>query len=68
MTGEVVNLRLARKKKKRAEAEAAAEANRISHGLSKAEKKRLKAHADAAARHLDGHRKDGKGKDGGEPA
>ncbi len=54
--GEVVNLRIARKRAARAADERAAEANRARHGISGAEKKR-RANEDArAAAHLDGHR------------
>ncbi len=43
MTGEVVNLRLARKRKKRLETERRAAENRASHGQTKHEKRLLKA-------------------------
>jgi hypothetical protein len=56
--GDVVNLRGARKLKARAEAEATAQANRIAHGRTKAEKKRTKADQEAAERKLDGHKRD----------
>lgn len=57
--GDVVNLKLQRKRKARAEAAAKAEQNRISHGLSKAERKRLGAVAELEARRLEAHRKEG---------
>ncbi|MBW3095889.1 DUF4169 family protein [Pseudohoeflea coraliihabitans] len=38
MTGEIVNLRMARKRKRRATAEDEAARNRLSHGRSKAER------------------------------
>jgi hypothetical protein len=55
--GEVVNLRLAKKKKARADKEAAAAANRTAFGRSKAEKDRAAAEAGIDARRLDGHRR-----------
>lgn len=55
MTGEVVNLRRARKQRGRQEAEAAAAENRLRFGRSRAERE-LADHQEArAARHLDGH-------------
>ncbi|HRE45328.1 MAG TPA: DUF4169 family protein [Terricaulis sp.] len=42
----------------RAEKETEAEANRRAHGRSKAERALTKAEADAAARKLDGHKRD----------
>lgn len=39
MSGEVINLRLAKKRRNRREKENSAEQNRITHGLTKAEKK-----------------------------
>ena len=61
---EIINLRLARKQKARAEAEKAAEQNRISFGRSKAERSLTEAERDKAARHIDGHRLE---RDGDEP-
>ncbi len=58
MTGEVVNLRLARKSRARAEAKATADANAAKHGLSKAERRQQAAEADLAARRLDAHRRE----------
>ena len=58
MTGEVINLRLARKRKKRALKQAEADQNRISHGRSKADKERDRTHRDQADRNLDGHRRE----------
>lgn len=55
---EIVNLRRVKKAKARALAEAKAEANRISHGRTKAEKKLTKAQNDAAQRKIDGHKRD----------
>lgn len=51
--GEVVSLRLARKAKARSDKEAAAEANRLAHGRSKAEKNKTKAERQKLARDLD---------------
>ena len=51
---EIVNLRLARKAKARAEASQSAEVNRASHGRTKAERERTKAEAERAARDLSG--------------
>lgn len=58
MTGEIVNLRLARKRKARAQAEADAAVNRAAHGRAKAEKKATAAREALEARRLDGHRLD----------
>lgn len=55
---EIFNLRLARKRKHRAEARAIAETNRVQHGRSKTEKQIVEAERQAAERHLDGHRRD----------
>lgn len=54
---EIVNLKRVRKAKGRSEAEAKAEANRIAHGRTKLEKKLTKAEREAAARKLDGHKR-----------
>lgn len=56
MSAEIINLRQARKQKARADAEASAARNRVSFGLSKAERQAAKLAKDAAARGLDGHR------------
>lgn len=50
MAADVVNLRQFRKTKARAEREAVAEQNRISHGRTKAEKSLTKAQNDKAVR------------------
>jgi hypothetical protein len=55
---EIVNLRLARKRKALHEKERAAEANRALHGRTKAERQRDKTKAEQQARHLDGHLRD----------
>lgn len=59
---EIVNLRQARKAKKRAQDAAAADANRARHGASKAERRVTRDEADRLARTLDGARlqEDGK--------
>ena len=51
---EVVNLRLARKAKLRAESDKSAAANRAKHGRTKAERERIKAEAERTARDLEG--------------
>jgi hypothetical protein len=55
---EIVNLRQARKRKRRAENERAAEANRVQHGRTKSEKRKtLRLNAMAEER-LASHRRD----------
>jgi hypothetical protein len=58
MTGEIVNLRKARKARARAEAQIRAAENRVRFGRSKAERRTIAAEDDRAARSLDGHRRD----------
>ena len=53
MTGNVVNLRMARKRKERAEKEANAEQNRISFGRTKQEKNLTKALNDKQDKFVD---------------
>jgi hypothetical protein len=55
---DIVNLRQARKRKARGAAERQAAQNRVSSGLSKAERNLAKAERERAARTLDGARKD----------
>ena len=55
---EVVNLRLARKRRRRAEKEDAAARNRLTHGRAKAEKTRVGAISALDERRLEGHRRD----------
>ena len=55
---EIVNLRVARKRRIRAAAESAAEGNRARFGRSKAEKQRDSADKQRALSFLDGHRRD----------
>lgn len=54
----VVNLRMARKRKARADSERVAAENRALHGRSKAEKTRDRVEAERIAGHIDGHRLD----------
>ncbi|WP_158766746.1 DUF4169 family protein [Terricaulis silvestris] len=56
--GDILNLRRARKAKARQDAETEAAAKRLQHGQSKAGKKLSKAEQEAAARKLDGHKRD----------
>ena len=58
MTGDVVNLRLVRKNKARAEAEKQAEENRLKFGRSKAEKSLTAARKNLADKTLDGSKRD----------
>lgn len=53
---EIVNLRRVRKQKARAERQEAADANRLKHGMTAAEKKQREAERDLAERRLAGHR------------
>ena len=53
---DVINLRLARKAKARAEADKTAATNRARHGRTKADKARVKAEAERAERDLEGKR------------
>lgn len=55
---DIVNLKRARKLKAREAAETEAAAKRLQHGQSKAEKKLSKTEQEAAARKLDGHKRD----------
>ncbi|MDT0507633.1 DUF4169 family protein [Novosphingobium sp. MMS21-SN21R] len=55
---EIVNLRMARKAKARAEQQAEAQANRAKFGRTKAEKTRNRLDAERSARLLDGARRD----------
>ncbi|MBE0692193.1 MAG: DUF4169 family protein [Aquamicrobium sp.] len=56
--GEVVNLRLLRKRKARADKEQAAERNRAAYGRTRAERERDEAEAERTRAFLDGHRRD----------
>ncbi|MEW9856172.1 DUF4169 family protein [Novosphingobium sp. M1R2S20] len=55
---EIVNLRQARKAKKRAENAVQAQANRARHGSTKAERLKFQQEADRLSRTLDGARLD----------
>ena len=52
---EIVNLRMARKRKARAGREAEAAENRVLHGRSKAEKERDRANGEKDRNFIDGH-------------
>jgi hypothetical protein len=54
----VVNLTKARKQRARAEAQAQAAQNRITHGRTKAERAEAEAAAAQASRKLDGHKRE----------
>ena len=56
--GEVVNLRIARKRKARQDREAAADQNRITHGLTRAERDLAQKTRKLDATRLDRHRRD----------
>jgi hypothetical protein len=56
VSGDVVNLRRARKAARRKQTEAEAAKNRVSFGLSAAERERLKAERQRGAKDLDHHR------------
>lgn len=58
MTGRVVNLRQARKRRARAEKERKAEQNRIRFGRTKAERNLSEALREKHARHVDDHRRE----------
>lgn len=53
---DIVNLRTIRKRTQRAQAEERAAENRVRHGMSKDERKRLAAEKDRSARNLDQRR------------
>ncbi|MBW8755185.1 MAG: DUF4169 family protein [Sphingomonadales bacterium] len=55
---EIVNLRLARKARKRSEAEQQAAANRSKHGETKGEKLRRQQEAERLARRVDGAKRE----------
>ena len=58
MSGEIVNLRQARKRAAREAARREADANAARHGLSKGERRRQEAERAKASAHLDGHRRE----------
>ena len=55
---EIVNLRRARKRKARTDAETAAEVNRLKHGVSKRERDRAEAEAERLRRDIDSKKLD----------
>ena len=55
--GEIVNLRMVRKRKARAEREAAAEQSRLSHGLNRAQKQLAESRRALQIAKLDAHRR-----------
>lgn len=63
---DIINLRLARKRKARADKERQAEENRVRFGRSKLEKLETRALAEREARLLDGHKRDRSDEGGGE--
>jgi Domain of unknown function (DUF4169) len=54
--GDVVNLRTARKRAKRRQAEQTAAVNRLAHGRSKTERNLTQSESDKARKSLDRHR------------
>ncbi|MEQ8479573.1 MAG: DUF4169 family protein [Hoeflea sp.] len=64
MNGEVVNLRMARKRRARAEKNATAERNRFEHGRSKAERELARARNEKTTRDHDASRREPDGNGG----
>ena len=58
MTGEIINLKQARKAKARTDKDQKAAENRRLHGRTKAEKTADRATKDKAASHIDGHKRE----------
>ena len=56
--GDVVSLKLHRKRKARADREAEADQNRIDHGLTRQERELIEARNEKAAKDLDGNKRD----------
>jgi hypothetical protein len=56
--GEIVNLRIARKRRQRDDQAKLADENRARHGRTKAEKQRDRADAARLADHVEAHRRD----------
>ena len=56
--GEIVNLRRARKQRRREFDEAAAAANRLAHGIGKAAKEQARAERERSEQALAGHRRE----------
>ena len=61
--GEIVNLRRARKQRRRDEDDATAAANRLAYGVGKAAKREARAERERAERALEGHRRDPNGEE-----
>ena len=61
--GEIVNLRRARKQRRRDQDEAVAAANRLAHGVGKAAKREALAERGRAERALEGHRREPSGEE-----
>ena len=59
--GEIVNLRNARKRQERAEAETRAAANRVAHGVSKDLKAKAEAERALDSKRLEAHRRPERG-------
>jgi hypothetical protein len=55
---ELINLRQARKRKRRDDKARAAESNRLAHGRTKSEKERTKLSQELEAKRLEAHRRD----------
>ncbi len=55
---EVINLRLARKARQRADSARTAEQNRARHGQTKAEREAARRAAEQSARRIDGHKRE----------
>lgn len=58
MSGEVVNLRMAHKRRDRADKQATAERNRFEHGRTKAERELARAKIDKSTRDHDASRRE----------
>lgn len=63
---EIINLRTIRKQAARKQADKQADANRLAHGLSAAEREHAAAIRDKDSRGLDGHRRNDPSRDGGD--
>ena len=61
--GEIVNLRRARKQRRRDQDDATAAANRLAHGVGKAAKRETRAERQRVERALDGHRREPNGEE-----
>ena len=61
--GEIVNLRRARKQRRRDQDDATAAANRLAHGVGKAAKHEARAERERVERALEGHRRDPTGEE-----